>query len=149
RRDDGSSLGAGKKRMGRIRVRSIGKKYKIYPSRMGKLLEWLSGDRVVRHRPEWALREVSFEVADGESVGIIGMNGAGKSTLLRILSGTTLPSEGSFDIDGRIAALLELGLGIHPEFTGRQNAQLSCQLMGLDDATIAACLPWVEEFSEL
>lgn len=135
--------------MGRISVRSLGKKYKIYPSRFGKLAEWLSGDRIVKHRAEWALREVSFEVQDGESIGIIGMNGAGKSTLLRILSGTTLASEGSFEIGGRIAALLELGLGIHPEFTGWQNASLSCQLMGLDEPTIADRLPWVQEFSEL
>jgi homopolymeric O-antigen transport system ATP-binding protein len=135
--------------MGRIRVHTLGKKYRNYPTRSGKLLEWLSGDRVVRHRAEWALREVSFEVADGESLGIIGMNGAGKSTLLRILSGTTLASEGSFEIGGRIAALLELGLGIHPEFTGWQNARLSCQLMGIDQATIEECLPWVEDFSEL
>jgi lipopolysaccharide transport system ATP-binding protein len=135
--------------MGRIRVRGLGKKYKIYPSRKAQLAEWLSGQRVVRHRAEWALREISFEVADAESVGIIGMNGAGKSTLLRLLSGTTLPSEGSFEISGRIAALLELGLGMHPEFTGWQNARLSCQLMGLDEDTIAERLPWICDFSEL
>jgi lipopolysaccharide transport system ATP-binding protein len=135
--------------MGRIRVRGLGKKYKVYPSRVGKLVEILSGGRAVRHRAEWALRDVDFEVADAESVGIIGMNGAGKSTLLRILSGTTLPSEGWFEIGGRISALLELGLGIHPEFTGWQNAQLSCQLMGLDEPTVDERLPWIRDFSEL
>jgi len=80
--------------MGQIRVRGLGKKYKVYSNRTGKLLEWLSGDRLVRHRPEWALREVSFEVADGESLGIIGMNGAGKSTLLKVLSRIVTPTTG-------------------------------------------------------
>jgi len=135
--------------VGRIRARGLGKKYKLYSSRLGQLVEWLSGDRVVRHRAEWALRDVTFDVADAESVGIIGMNGAGKSTLLKILCGTTLASEGSFEIAGRVAALLELGLGIHPEFSGWQNAHLSCQLMGLDEPTIAERLPWIADFSEL
>ncbi len=101
------------------------------------------------HRAEWALRDIEFEVSDGESVGIIGMNGAGKSTLLRILSGTTLASEGSFEVHGRVAALLELGLGIHPEFDGWQNAALACRLLGVDEAEISKILPWVQEFSEL
>jgi lipopolysaccharide transport system ATP-binding protein len=135
--------------MGRVSVRSIGKKYKLYENRWGRLLEWLSGDRWVTHRADWVLRGVSFEVEDGESVGIIGLNGAGKSTLLRILTGTTLASEGSFAIDGRTAALLELGLGIHPEFSGWQNAVLACQLMGLSSEEIEDCLPRIREFSEL
>jgi len=135
--------------MGRVRVKSIGKKYKIYPSRWGRLFEWATGDRVVAHSADWVLRGVTFEVSDGESLGIIGMNGAGKSTLLRILTGTTLASEGSFEVSGRVAALLELGLGIHPEFSGWQNATLACQLMGLDQAAIRRCLPEIQEFSEL
>jgi lipopolysaccharide transport system ATP-binding protein len=88
-------------------------------------------------------------VAPGEAVGIIGMNGAGKSTLLRLLTGTTQPSAGSFAVEGRVAALLELGLGVHPEFDGWQNALLSCQLLGLDEEQVAAALPWIQEFSEL
>jgi lipopolysaccharide transport system ATP-binding protein len=135
--------------MPRIVARSLGKKYKRYRHPLARLVEWASGDRVVCHEAEWALRGVSFEVGDGESVGIIGMNGAGKSTLLRVLTGTTQPSEGSFEVEGRVAALLELGLGIHPEFTGWQNATLAGQLLGIDDETLAAALPWVREFSEL
>ncbi|HEY8517445.1 MAG TPA: ABC transporter ATP-binding protein [Candidatus Binatia bacterium] len=135
--------------MPRIVARSLGKKYKRYRHPMLRLVEWLSGDRIVCHEEEWALRGVSFEVGDGESLGIIGMNGAGKSTLLRVLTGTTLPSEGSFTVEGRVAALLELGLGVHPEFTGWQNATLAGQLLGLDEATLAEVLPWVQEFSEL
>src|SRR5262249_21735835 len=105
--------------------------------------------RRTRHREEWALREVSFALAPRESLGIIGMNGAGKSTLLKILSGTTLPTEGDFEVHGRVAALLELGIGIHPEFTGWQNALLACQLLGLDEPSIERSLPWIRDFSEL
>jgi len=135
--------------MPRIVARGLGKKFKLYRHPLARLVEWVSMDRVVRHEASWALRGVSFEVGEGESIGIIGMNGAGKSTLLRLLTGTTQPSEGTFAVEGRVAALLELGLGIHPEFDGRRNAVLSCQLLGLDEAQIAAALPWIEEFSEL
>jgi len=135
--------------MGRITVCGLGKKYRVYRRSRDQLLEWLSRRGRIRHRAEWALRDVDFEVRPGESVGIIGMNGAGKSTLLRILSGTTLPSEGRFEVEGSVAALLELGLGIHPEFNGWQNAALACRLLGVDEATIARILPWVQEFSEL
>lgn len=135
--------------MPRIVARALGKKYKLYRHPLARLAEWASGDRMVLHHAEWALRGISFEVGDGESLGIIGMNGAGKSTLLRLLTGTTQPSEGSFSVDGRVAALLELGLGIHPEFDGWRNAMLSLQLLGLDDRQVKDALPWVQDFSEL
>ncbi|MFN8603324.1 MAG: ABC transporter ATP-binding protein [Candidatus Binatia bacterium] len=135
--------------MPRIVARGLGKKYRIYRHPLARLVEWASRDRRVLHRSEWALRGVSFEVSDGESVGIIGMNGAGKSTLLRLLTGTTQPSEGTFHVEGSVAALLELGLGIHPEFDGWRNAMLSLQLLGLDDRQVRDALPFVQEFSEL
>ncbi len=135
--------------MTRLAVTSIGKKYKIYPHPWGRLLEWVTADRYTAHKPDWALRDISFEVGDGESVGIIGMNGAGKSTLLKILTGTTQPTEGSVAVTGRVAALLELGLGIHPEFSGWQNAMLACQLMGMEPAVVNDRLPWIQSFSEL
>jgi lipopolysaccharide transport system ATP-binding protein len=135
--------------MPRVVARALGKKYKLYRHPWARLAEWASGDRLRMHEEEWALRGVSFEVGAGESIGIIGMNGAGKSTLLRLLTGTTQPSEGAFTVEGRVAALLELGLGVHPEFDGWRNAVLSCQLLGLDDAQVAAALPWIQEFSEL
>ena len=135
--------------MPRIVARGLGKKYRIYRHPLARLVEWASRDRRVLHREEWALRGVSFEVSDGESVGIIGMNGAGKSTLLRLLTGTTQPSEGTFHVEGSVAALLELGLGIHPEFDGWRNAMLSLQLLGLDDRRVRDALPFVQEFSEL
>jgi len=135
--------------MGRIVVRGLGKKFRIYRRSRDQLIEWVSRQGTARHRAEWALRDIDFEVREGESVGIIGMNGAGKSTLLRILSGTTLPSEGTFEVQGRVAALLELGLGIHPEFDGWQNAALACRLLGVEETEIPQILPWVQEFSEL
>jgi lipopolysaccharide transport system ATP-binding protein len=133
----------------RVRAHGLGKRYKIYPRTRDRLIEWLGRGRWTRHREEWALRDVSFVLGARESLGIIGMNGAGKSTLLKILSGTTLPTRGEFDVNGRVAALLELGIGIHPEFTGWQNATLACQLLGLDESTIERCLPWIRNFSEL
>lgn len=133
----------------RVAVSSLGKKYKVYPHRWGRLMEWATANRYTAHKPDWALRDVSFEVRDGESVGVIGMNGAGKSTLLKVLTGTTQPTEGSVAVTGRVAALLELGLGFHPEFTGWQNAVLACQLMGLEPAVIDECLPRIQSFSEL
>ncbi len=135
--------------MGRIVARGLGKKYRVYRRSRDQLWEWLSRGRRVRHRSEWALRDISFEVREGESVGVIGMNGAGKSTLLRIFSGTTTPTEGTFEVQGRVAALLELGLGIHPEFDGWQNAALACRLLGIAEAEIPRILPWIQEFSEL
>src|SRR6185503_10172268 len=86
----------------RVCARGLGKRYKIYPRARDRLVEWLGRGRWTRHREEWALREVSFALAARESLGIIGMNGAGKSTLLKILSGTTLPTEGDFEVHGRV-----------------------------------------------
>jgi homopolymeric O-antigen transport system ATP-binding protein len=135
--------------MVRVAAHALGKRYKRYPRRWGRLLEWATANRYCAHHPDWALRDVSFAVDDGESVGVIGMNGAGKSTLLKILTATTQASEGSITVVGRVAALLELGLGMHPEFSGWQNAVLACQLMGLTPAVIDECLPWIQSFSEL
>jgi len=88
-------------------------------------------------------------VTEGESIGVIGLNGAGKSTLLKILTGTTRPTEGEVHVRGRTAALLELGLGFHPDFTGRQNAMMAGQLMGLGTPQLAALMPQIEAFAEI
>lgn len=132
-----------------ISVSNVGKGYKRYRSRWGRITEWLTGGRKLRHEAHWVLRNVSFEVAQGESIGIIGQNGAGKSTLLKVLTGTTQPSEGSVRLVGRVAALLELGMGFHPDFTGRQNAFMAGQILGLSNADIQRLMPDIEAFAEI
>ncbi|MET3889529.1 lipopolysaccharide transport system ATP-binding protein [Bosea sp. OAE506] len=100
-------------------------------------------------REFWALREVGFEIRRGETVGIIGRNGAGKSTLLQMICGTLTPTVGHIHTQGRIAALLELGAGFNPEFTGRENVQLNASILGLSDADIETRFPAIAEFAGL
>ena len=95
----------------------------------------------------WAVRDVSFEVARGEAVGVIGRNGAGKSTILKLLTGITAPTAGEIVIRGRLAALIELGSGFHPELTGRENAYLSGSMLGLRRREITDKLPRIAEFA--
>ena len=135
--------------MGSVRVEGLGKAFRQYPSRWARLLEWVDPRGRPRHALRWVLRGVTFAVAPGEAVGIVGVNGAGKSTLLKLITGTMAPTEGGGRVEGRVAALLELGLGFHPECTGRQNAVLSGQLLGLSAATMRALLPQIAEFAEI
>jgi len=97
----------------------------------------------------YALSDVSFEVQKGESVGIIGLNGSGKSTLLQILAGTLEPTEGAVEVNGRVAALLELGSGFNPEFTGRENVILNATILGLKPAEIEERFPKIAEFADI
>ncbi len=117
--------------MGTITVTGLGKAYKQYPNRWARLAEWLLPLSRQRHVLKWVLRDISFTVEPGRALGIIGVNGAGKSTLLKMITGTTLPTSGAVHMTGRVAALLELGIGFHPDFTGRQNAVMAAQLLGL------------------
>jgi lipopolysaccharide transport system ATP-binding protein len=133
--------------MGRITVDGVGKAYKRYPGKWARLAEWLTGRP--RHEKTWVLRDVSFRVEPGEAVGIVGVNGAGKSTLLKIITGTTEPTTGRVTLEGRVAALLELGMGFHPDFTGRQNALIAGQLLGYRVDEIAAVMDEVEAFAEI
>ncbi|MCF6188390.1 MAG: ABC transporter ATP-binding protein, partial [Desulfobulbaceae bacterium] len=130
-------------------VKNLGKKYKRYPNRWARLREWLSFGRSIHHQATWILRNLNFELGDGESLGIIGVNGAGKSTLLKLLTRTSAPSEGTVEIQGRVAALLELGMGFHQDFSGRVNALMTCQMMGLTTEESHELLPKIAEFSEL
>jgi lipopolysaccharide transport system ATP-binding protein len=135
--------------MGHIRVTGLAKAYKQYPNRWSRLLEWLVPFSRPRHNLHWVLRDVDFEIQPGEAVGIVGVNGAGKSTLLKMITGTTQPTCGQIHLHGRVAALLELGMGFHPDFTGRQNAVMAGQLLGMQVEEIAALMPQIESFAEI
>ena len=135
--------------MGTIVVSNLGKAYKQYPNRWSRLLEWITPGNIKRHNLKWVLQDISFTVNAGEAVGIIGINGAGKSTLLKLITGTTQATTGSVHITGRVAAMLELGMGFHPDFTGRQNAFMSGQLLGISSEDIARLMPEIEAFAEI
>jgi lipopolysaccharide transport system ATP-binding protein len=131
-----------------IRASSLSKRYTIYPRSLDRLRDWmLPGPK--RGQPFWALRDITLEVPRGSSLGIVGVNGAGKSTLLKILTGTTVPTEGTFEIDGRVSALLELGMGFHPEFTGRENIAFNAKLYGLGAEELRAKTPEIIDFAEI
>jgi lipopolysaccharide transport system ATP-binding protein len=135
--------------MGTIVVSNLGKAYKQYPNRWSRLLEWVTPGNAKRHNLKWVLQDISFTVNAGESMAIMGVNGAGKSTLLKLITGTTQPTTGSVHMTGRVAAMLELGMGFHPDFTGRQNAFMAGQLLGIASEDIAGLMPEIESFAEI
>ena len=135
--------------MGTISVRNLGKAYKRYPSRWSRLIEWMTPFGKPRHQLNWVLKNLNFDIKAGESIGIIGTNGAGKSTLLKMISGTSHPNSGEIQITGRVAALLELGMGFHPDFTGRQNVFMAGQLLGYGVDDIARLMSKIEAFAEI
>jgi lipopolysaccharide transport system ATP-binding protein len=130
-----------------LSVRDVGKFFRRYPNRWAQLWEILTGQQ--RHEPHWVFRGVSFDIAPGEAVGLVGRNGAGKSTLLKLLTGLQAPSEGSVNRRGRVSAILELGVGLHPDFTGRENARQLGLVQGLSQPEAEALLPAVEAFAEI
>lgn len=135
--------------MGSITVTKLGKAYKQYRTRWSRLLEWIDPRSRPRHTLHWVLQDLNFTVNAGQALGIIGINGAGKSTLLKMIVGTTQPSTGSVHMTGRVAALLELGMGFHPDFTGRQNAIMAGQLLGMSVEEVTALMPEIEAFAEI
>ena len=135
--------------MGSIIVKNLGKSYKQYPKKIDRLLEWFSPFKSVRHTQKWVLQDINFSVSPGDSVGIIGINGAGKSTLLKMITGTTAPTTGEVITTGRVSALLELGMGFHPNFTGRQNVMMAGQLIGIPIARLRELMPSIESFAEI
>ncbi|EGR2496928.1 ABC transporter family protein [Vibrio cholerae] len=135
--------------MGKITVANVGKAYKQYPTRWSRLAEWVIPGKRQYHSLKWVMQDVSFDIEPGQAVGIIGINGAGKSTLLKMITGTTQPTTGSIEMTGRVAALLELGMGFHPEFSGRENVYMAGQLLGLNAAEITNLMPEIEAFAEI
>jgi len=130
-----------------VAVEGLSKCYALYRSPRDRLREWLSWGRRVYHRPLWALREVTFSLPAGTALGVIGPNGAGKSTLLGILAGTIQPTSGRISVRGRVSALLELGAGFHPEFSGRDNVFLAASLLGLTRDETEARYAAIVEFA--
>jgi ABC-type polysaccharide/polyol phosphate transport system ATPase subunit len=125
----------------------LGKTYHVYATPLDRLREAVS--RRPRHRDFAALADVSFTVAKGEGIGIIGENGAGKSTLLKMLAGITAPTAGRVAVAGKVASILELGSAFHPELTGRQNVVLNAAMLGLSERELQRKMPAIEAFSEL
>jgi lipopolysaccharide transport system ATP-binding protein len=132
-----------------IEVMDLSKCYHIYDRPQDRLIQMLTRGRKQRHREFWALREASFSIARGETVGIIGRNGSGKSTLLQMICGTVSPTSGTVAVNGRVAALLELGAGFDPEFTGRENVLLNAAILGFSRESMGHRMKEVAEFSEL
>lgn len=140
-----------------IEVRGLSKCYQVYEQPVDRLKQFIIPrlSRLFRRnsrqyfREFWALREIDFTIKKGETVGIIGHNGAGKSTLLQLICGTLNPSHGEISVNGRIAALLELGAGFNPEFSGRDNVYLNASVLGLSKADIDARFDEIARFAEI
>lgn len=135
--------------MGSITVSNLGKAYKQYPTRWSRLREWVTPSKCQYHSTKWVLQDINFAVQPGEAVGIIGINGAGKSTLLKLIAGVVQPTTGRVQMTGRVAAMLELGMGFHPDFTGRQNAFMAGQLLGMSNEELSRLMVEIEAFAEI
>ncbi|MCC5877381.1 MAG: ABC transporter ATP-binding protein [Candidatus Sumerlaeia bacterium] len=130
-----------------ITINNVSKKFKLYKRPANRLLELFGLG--THHDSFWALRNITLEVPRGRALGIVGQNGAGKSTLLKLITGTLLPTEGTIDVNGRVAALLELGTGFHMEFTGRQNIHVNGQILGMSPEELRKLEAEIIAFSEL
>jgi lipopolysaccharide transport system ATP-binding protein len=131
-----------------LSVQDIGKAFRNYRSELHRFARWF-GIQIKPKDECWVLQHVSFDIQSGEAIGIIGQNGAGKSTLLKIITGTLQPTQGQVQVNGRIAAILELGMGFNPELSGRQNVFHSAGLMGFSLEQIRQAMPAIEAFAEI
>lgn len=132
-----------------IRLKHVSKCYQTYKKPIHRIIQAFLGQRRKLYAEFWALRGIDLAVSKGETVGILGKNGSGKSTLLQIIAGTLTPTDGTVDVHGRVSAILELGAGFNPEFTGVENARLNATIMGVSSAELEDRLPDIIEFSEL
>lgn len=130
-------------------INNLSKCYHIYDKPRDRLIQMLMGGKKQFFREFWALRNISFTISKGETVGIIGRNGSGKSTLLQIIAGTLSPTTGEVNSDGLLAALLELGSGFNPEFTGRENVYLNGSVLGLTQEEIHARIDQIANFADI
>lgn len=131
-----------------LELHGIGKAYRSYKSEWHRVARWF-GIKIGNVQEHRTLKQIDLTFRRGESVGIVGQNGAGKSTLLKIITGTLKPTEGSVSVHGRIAAILELGMGFHPDLTGRQNSYHAAGLMGYKHEEIAAAMEGIAAFAEI
>jgi lipopolysaccharide transport system ATP-binding protein len=132
-----------------VEFRDVSKSYPIYPTPSARLKELACFNRVSFHRDFWALRDINFEILQGETFCIVGENGSGKSTLLQMVAGILHPSSGDVLVRGRVAALLELGSGFNPEFSGRDNVYVNAAILGLSRKEITAKFEQIEAFAEI
>lgn len=132
-----------------ISVRNVSKSYKIYEKPQDRLKQTLWGGKKQFYKEFSALKDITFDVTKGASIGIIGRNGSGKSTLLQILCKTLSPTKGDMEIKGRVAALLELGSGFNPDFTGRENVFLNGAIMGLSRKEMQDRMQLIEDFADI
>lgn len=133
---------------GELHVQNLGKSYRQWGSEWRRVASWFL-PFIAPREEHWVLKDVSFSIGPGEAIGIVGQNGAGKSTLLKLITGTTSPTQGQVQLRGRVAAILELGMGFSPDLTGRQNAYHSAGLMGYSQAEIERAMPEIEAFAEV
>jgi lipopolysaccharide transport system ATP-binding protein len=132
-----------------VEFQGVSKSYAIYDAPGDRFKELLTLNRLKRHRDYWALHDVSFEVRRGETFCIVGENGSGKSTLLQMVAGILHPTNGTVSVNGRVSALLELGAGFNPEFTGRDNVYLNGSILGLTTKQIDERYQAIESFAEI
>lgn len=134
--------------MSLLTVQNVGKAFRAYSSEWHRFANWF-GMSIKPADEVWVLRHIRFDIRVGEAIGLIGQNGAGKSTLLKMITGTMRPTEGQVHVNGRIAAILELGMGFNPELSGRENVRYAAGLMGFNAEQIEEAMADIESFAEV